>query len=87
MIRAVRDESVLIAGPNHGTRSVGSSAPKVSISPARALSNQASSSSPGMSRYRAAIFSVSTPPDSSSRASSALNASGSVADRTATSSK
>ena len=87
MIRAVSDDAALIAGPNHGSRARGSSPMKVSMSSARATSNQASSSAPVRSRNRAAIVSGLMPPSASAAASSALNCSGWTADWTVTSLK
>ena len=87
MIRAVSDEAALMAGPNHGRRVAGSRPENVSISWARATSNQASSWAPVRSRNRAAIVSGLMPPPASATARSALNCSGSTADWTVTSSK
>src|ERR1700712_4064824 len=87
MIRAVSDEAALIGGPNHGTRVDGSSPRNPASSRPRASSNQVSSSLPDRSRKRSAMVSGLTPPSASIWAFSAVNASGSVAERSATSSK
>ena len=76
------DVAALMAGPNHGSRALGSSAANALSRSARAVSNQASSSAPLRSRNRAAIVSGSIPPSASAADSSALNCSGWTAERT-----
>ena len=88
MNRAVSEDAALMAGPNHGTRSPGSSPANVPSSIARAPSNQARTCAPLRSRYRAASASGSmAAPGACIAASSAANSSGRMADLTAISSK
>jgi hypothetical protein len=87
MIRAVSEDAALMAGPNHGSRVLGSSPANVPIRCARAASNQSSSWVPLRSRNRTAIVSGSIAPEACAAASSALNCSGWTADWTVTSSK
>lgn len=87
MIRAVNEEAALIGRPNHGTRAEGSMSAKAATSAWRAPSNQDSNSNAGIGRYRSAMVSGETWPSASMGSTSAVNPSGSVAERTATSSK